>query len=77
MTEVRVDLFHQIRTVLITLVNAPFQRQCLDGIDVRIADDILIMPLDGINPAFKIEAVLYGVLDIRILDGLLTSSVRW
>ena len=36
---------------------------------MRIADNILVMPLHGIDPALEIKAVLDGVFGIGIMDG--------
>ena len=68
LAEIAVNLFHQIRTVLVRAVNAALDGQSLLGLYLRIADDVLQMPLYGVNPAFQIEAVLYAALFIRIVD---------
>ena len=54
LTEITVNLFHQIRTVLIGTVNTALQLQSLNRVDMWVTYDILKMPLNGINPAFQI-----------------------
>ena len=68
LTEIGVDVFHQVGTVLVGVVYTAFQRQSLDGVDVRVAYDVLQMPLYGIYPALQIEVVLYGVTIIGVVD---------
>ena len=67
--EVTVNLLYQVGTVLIALVDATLERQCIHGIDVLIADDVLQMPLHGVNPAFLVQIVFDGTALIGVLDG--------
>ena len=69
LTEPGVDFLHEVCTVLIALVDTALQGKGLHRIDVRIANQVLIMPLNGIDPAFQIEAVLDTVFRIWITDG--------
>lgn len=41
------------------------------GIDVRVAYDVLEMPLHGVYPALQIEPVLDLVTLVRVADGCL------
>ena len=34
-----------------------------------VADEVLEMPLHGVNPALQVETVLYGVVIVGIADG--------
>ena len=67
--EVAVDLLHEVRPVLVGAVDASLQPECFNGIDVRIAYDVLEMPLHGVNPALQIEPVLDGVALVWVADG--------
>ena len=69
LTEIGIDFLHQICTVLIASVDSPFQGQRLNGIDMWVADDILIMPLNGVDPTFQIQVELDAVPLIRIMNG--------
>ena len=66
--EIAVNTLYQVRTILIATVNAALQSQSLNGVDVRIADYILVMPLNGVNPAFQIKRVLYRITIVWILN---------
>ena len=68
LTEVRIDFLYEVRTVLIASIDSPFQGQCLDGIDMGIADNILIMPLNGVDPTFQIETVVDAFPLVWIMD---------
>lgn len=68
-SEVGVYLFYQIRTVLIAAVYAPFQRKSLCRVYMRVAYNVLKVPLYGVNPAFHVQAVVYVSPIIRILNG--------
>ena len=68
LTEVRVNLLHEVSTVLIALVDTALQDERFSRINLRIADDILEMPLYGINPALEVETVLDGTFGKRIID---------
>ena len=67
--QVRIDVLHHVRTLLIGLVDAPFDGQRGHGVDLRIADDILKMPLHGVDPVLVIEQVIDRSRLIGILDG--------
>ena len=68
LTEVGVDLLHQVRAVLIAAVDATLEAHAIDGADMGIANQILKMPLYGIDPALQIEAVLYRVALVGVMD---------
>ena len=66
--QLRVDILHHIATHLIRVVDTAFEVQSVNGIDVGVADNILEVPLYGIDPIFVVEqeferALLIGVLD--------------
>ena len=69
LSEVGVNLLDEVGAVLIRAVDAAFQLQGLDGVDVRVADDVLEVPLHGVDPALQVEPVLDGVLRVGIIDG--------
>ena len=52
--EVTVYLFYQIRAVLVALVDTSLEQEGFVGVDLRIADNILEMPLYGVYPTFEI-----------------------
>ena len=64
--EIAVNTLHQVRTVLIAFVNTAFERQGINGIDFRVADDVLQVPLYYIYPVLAVEVVLDGAFRIRI-----------
>src|SRR3712207_510884 len=68
LSEVAVYLFNQVRAVLIAAVYAPLQAQSFHRVDMRIADDVLKMPLHRVYPTLQIQAVLNRVALIRIID---------
>ena len=37
-------------------------------VDVRVADDILVMPLHGVYPALEVETIFYLVTLVWIVD---------
>ena len=53
--KIAVDVLHHIGPLLIRAVDAALDFQRLDRIDIRIADDILQMPLHRIDPVFQIQ----------------------
>ena len=53
--QVGIDIFDHIRPVLVRAVDAPLDLQRLHRIDLRVADDILEVPLHRIDPAFVVE----------------------
>ena len=67
--QIAVYLLHEVGAVLVAAVDASLDEQSLHGIDVRVADDILKMPLHGVDPAFQIKACLYAPFIIRVADG--------
>ena len=88
LAEVRVDLLHKVGAVLVAAVDAALQCQSLNGVDVWVADDVLKMPLHGVNPAFQVQTVvdfiaIIGVVDRRVnvvddvvvFDGLVKNNV--
>ena len=54
---------------MVGAVYASLERQCLERIDVRIADDIFQVSLHGVNPALQIESVFDGVAVVGVADG--------
>ena len=52
--EVCVDVFHHVSAVLVALVDASLEHECFCRVDVRIAYDVLEMPLNCVYPAFVI-----------------------
>jgi hypothetical protein len=68
-SEELIYLLHKVGAVLVRAVDATFQLQSLYGIDMRIADDILKVPLYGVNPALQIESVLNGITFVGIING--------
>lgn len=64
--EIAVDEFYQVRTVLVALVDAALEQQGLNGINLRVAYQILQMPLHRINPALAVEVAFNSLLGIRI-----------
>ncbi len=81
-TEIRVDGLDQVGALLIAGIDAALEGQSLHGIDVGVADDVLQMPLHGVNPVLQVEVVLNGTLfegvlyrrvhivgDVIVLDG--------
>ncbi len=62
--EVRIDLLHEVCSVLVALVDSALQDECFCRVNLRITDDILEMPLYGVNPALQIKTVL----DATFLD---------
>ena len=67
MAEVTVNLLHEVCAVLVAAVYAPFQAQCLGGVYVRVAYDVLEVPLHRVDPAFCVQAVVYGVTRVWVL----------
>ena len=68
LTEVRVYLLHQVCTVLVAAVYAPLELQGLQGVNVRVAYDVLKMPLHRIYPALQVQAVLDRVSVVRVVN---------
>ena len=66
--EIAVDLFHEVGALLVRAVDAALQQQCLDGVDVRVADDVFEMPLHRVDPAFQVEFVLDRVALERVVN---------
>ena len=54
LTEIAVNLLHQVGTVLIGTVDAALQFERLHRVDVGVAYDVLEVPLHGINPALQV-----------------------
>ena len=52
--QVRIDIFHHIGTILVRLVDTALDGQCGHGVDLRVADDILQVPLHGVDPVFMV-----------------------
>ncbi len=59
--EVCVDFFNEVGSVLIAAVDTPFEREGFNGVDIGVADDILKMPLHGIDVAFVSQTRLDGL----------------
>ena len=68
LAEVRVYLLYEISTVLVALIDSALQYERLCRVDLRVADDILEMPLNGVNPALEVETVLDGTFLEWIID---------
>ena len=64
-----VDQLHQIGTILVGLVDASLDGQCLDRINLRIPDNVFQMPLHGIDPVFQKEVELDTLDRIGIMHG--------
>ena len=62
-----IDQLYQIRTILIRLVDAAFDSQRFHRVDLRIPDNVLQMPLDGIDPVLKIKIKLDALYRIGIM----------
>ena len=69
LAEVGVYLLHEISAVLVGAVDATLQRQGVERVDVRVADDVFQVPLYGVYPAFQVETVVYRVTLKRVVDG--------
>ena len=67
--EIAVYLLYEVCAVLVRLVDAPLQLQGCYGVDVRVANDVFIVPLHGVDPAFQVEPVFYGITIIGVIDG--------
>ena len=67
--EITVDAFHKIGTVLIGLIDTPFDGQSLDRVDFGIPYNIFEMPLHGVDPILMIEVILDGLFGERIYHG--------
>ena len=52
--QVRVDIFHHVGTILVRLVDAAFDGQRGHRVDLRVADNILQMPLHGVDPVLMV-----------------------
>ena len=68
LAEVGVNLLDKVGPVLIAAVNPPLQRKCLQRLYVRVANDILEVPLYGVYPTFQVKPVLDGVPVVGIVD---------
>ena len=68
LAEVRINLLYEISTVLVALIDSALQDERLCRVDLRVADDILEMPLNGVNPALEVETVLDGTFLEWIID---------
>ena len=66
--KITVNPLHQVRAVLITLVYATLDNQRLFGFDLRVADNILQMPLNGVNPVLEIQVIFNRTFCVRIAN---------
>ena len=67
--EIAVYLLYEVCAVLVRLIDAPLQLQGCYGVDVRVANDVFVVPLHGVDPAFQVEPVFYGITIIGVIDG--------
>ncbi len=65
-----VDVLHHVGTDLIRLVDPAFEGQRRNGIDLRIADDILQVPLHGVDPALLVEQEVDAAVRIGVVHGV-------
>ena len=63
-----IDLFHKVGSVLITLIDAALEREGLNRIYVRVAYNVLHVPLHCVDPALTIEGGFDRVDRIRIYE---------
>ena len=68
LAEVGVNLLDQIGAVLVAVVDAALQGKGLDGVDILITNDILEVPLHGVNPVLAGKVVLDGALGKRVAE---------
>ena len=69
--EVGVELLHHVGAHLVGAVDAALEGECGHGVDVRVADDVLEVPLHGVDVVFGEECVL----DASGLEGVLLGGV--
>lgn len=65
--EPTVYLLHEVCAVLVAAVYAALQQQSLCRVNLRVAYDILKVPLHGVYPALHIQAVLYRALSVGVV----------
>ena len=65
--KVAVDELYKVGAVLVRLVDAAFQRECLHGVNSRVAYDVLEMPLYGVYPALEVEVIFNALHRIWIV----------
>ena len=66
--EVAVDHLNEIGAILVRLVNPALEHKGSLGIDFRVADDVLEVPLHGVDPVLQIKEKLDCPLLKRVLD---------
>ena len=74
--EIAVDGLHQVGSILVRLVDAAFQREGFYGVNVRVADDVLEVPLHRVYPTFAVEVSLNGAdgIGVRICDVIIADG---
>jgi hypothetical protein len=65
---IRVDVFHHIGAVLVGLVDSALNGKRLDRVYLRVADNVLEMPLNCVDPVLYIKNALYGRRLVWIVD---------
>ena len=56
--KVGVELLHKVGTLLVTAVDAAFYRQCGHRVYIRIANNVLKVPLNGVDPVLSEQLML-------------------
>ena len=66
--KITVDVFHHVGALLVRTVDAALDFQRDFRIDVRIADDVLQVPLNRVDPVFQIQQIFDRPVFIGIVD---------
>ncbi len=66
--EIGVDTLHKVGTLLVATIDTAFERQSGYRVNLGVTDDVLQVPLHGINPVLEIEVVLYCPLGVRVAN---------
>lgn len=67
--EIGVDALHKVSAFLIAAVDTPLECQCLHGVYLGVANDVLEVPLHGVNPVLEVQVMLNGSLRVGVVNG--------
>ena len=68
--QVGVHVLHHVRTVLIRFVDAALDEKRLRGVDGRVADNVLQVPLHRVDPVLVVEQMVDRARRVGIVDGM-------